>query len=68
MSNETLSPYSYLRVSRSLIHCAGKVGHDIWQELRDQVRQMILKDDRFKSIKTGRWALKCSADSVTVWV
>jgi len=27
--------------------------HD-WQELRDQVRQMIMKDDRYKAIKTGK--------------
>jgi hypothetical protein len=31
---------------------AGYFIHD-WQELRDQVRQMILKDDRYKAIKTG---------------
>jgi len=32
---------------------AGYFIHD-WQELRDQVRQMIMKDDRYKSIKTGK--------------
>lgn len=32
---------------------AGYFIHD-WQELRDQVRQMIMKDDRYKAIKTGR--------------
>ena len=32
---------------------AGYFIHD-WQELRDQVRQMIMKDDRFKAIKAGR--------------
>ena len=32
---------------------AGYFIHD-WQELRDQVRQMIMKDDRYKSIKTGQ--------------
>ena len=30
---------------------AGYFIHD-WQELRDQVRQMIIKDDRYKAIKT----------------
>src|SRR4051812_21379380 len=29
---------------------AGYFIHD-WQELRDQVRQMIMKDDRYKAIK-----------------
>ena len=32
---------------------AGYFIHD-WQELRDQVRQMIMKDDRYKAIKAGR--------------
>ena len=32
---------------------AGYFIHD-WQELRDQVRQMIMKDHRYKSIKTGQ--------------
>jgi hypothetical protein len=32
---------------------AGYFIHD-WQELRDQVRQMIMKDDRYKSIKSGQ--------------
>jgi len=32
---------------------AGYFIHD-WQELRDQVRQMIMKDDRYKSIKAGK--------------
>jgi hypothetical protein len=32
---------------------AGYFIHD-WQELRDQVRQMIMKDDRYKSIKAGQ--------------
>ena len=32
---------------------AGYFIHD-WQELRDQVRQMIMKDDRYKAIKSGR--------------
>jgi len=32
---------------------AGYFIHD-WQELRDQVRQMIIKDDRYKAIKTGK--------------
>ncbi len=32
---------------------AGYFIHD-WQELRDQVRQMIFKDDRYKAIKTGK--------------
>ena len=31
---------------------AGYFIHD-WQELRDQVRQMIMKDDRYKAIKAG---------------
>src|ERR1051325_192648 len=31
---------------------AGYFIHD-WQEIRDQVRQMIMKDDRYKAIKTG---------------
>jgi hypothetical protein len=30
---------------------AGYFVHD-WQELRDQVRQMIMKDDRYKAIKS----------------
>lgn len=30
---------------------AGYFIHD-WQELRDQVRQMIMRDDRYKAIKT----------------
>jgi hypothetical protein len=32
---------------------AGYFIHD-WQELRDQVRQMIMKDERYKAIKTGK--------------
>ena len=32
---------------------AGYFIHD-WQELRDQVRQMILKDDRYKAIKSRK--------------
>jgi hypothetical protein len=32
---------------------AGYFIHD-WQELGDQVRQMIMKDDRYKAIKTGK--------------
>jgi hypothetical protein len=32
---------------------AGYFIHD-WQELRDQVRQMIMKDDRYKAIKTRK--------------
>ena len=32
---------------------AGYFIHD-WQELRDQVRQMIMKDDRYKAIRTGK--------------
>jgi len=32
---------------------AGYFIHD-WQELRDQVRQLIMKDDRYKAIKTGK--------------
>jgi hypothetical protein len=31
---------------------AGYFIHD-WQELRDQVRQMIMKDNRYKAIKAG---------------
>jgi hypothetical protein len=31
---------------------AGYFIHD-WQELRDQVRQLIMKDDRYKAIKAG---------------
>jgi len=31
---------------------AGYFIHD-WQELRDQVRQMIMKDDRYRAIKAG---------------
>jgi hypothetical protein len=32
---------------------AGYFIHD-WQELRDRVRQMIMKDDRYKVIKSGK--------------
>ena len=32
---------------------AGYFIHD-WQDLRDQVRQMIMKDDRYKAIKAGK--------------
>ena len=32
---------------------AGYFIHD-WQELRDQVRQMIMKDDRYKAIKAAK--------------
>ena len=32
---------------------AGYFIHD-WQELRDQVRQMIMKDDRYKAIKSRK--------------
>jgi hypothetical protein len=32
---------------------AGYFIHD-WQELRDQVRQMIMKDDRYKAIKARK--------------
>ena len=32
---------------------AGYFIHD-WQELRDQVRQMIMKDDRYKAIKADK--------------
>ena len=31
---------------------AGYFIHD-WQEIRDQVRQMIMNDDRYKAIKAG---------------
>lgn len=36
---------------------AGYFIHD-WQELRDQVRQMIMKDDRYKAIRTAKVQLK----------
>jgi hypothetical protein len=32
---------------------AGYFIHD-WQDLRDQVRQLIMKDDRYKAIKIGK--------------
>ena len=32
---------------------AGYFIHD-WQELRDQVRRMIMKDERYKAIKAGK--------------
>jgi hypothetical protein len=32
---------------------AGYFIHD-WQELRDQVRQMVKKDDRYKAIQAGK--------------
>jgi CDP-glycerol glycerophosphotransferase (TagB/SpsB family) len=32
---------------------AGYFIHD-WQELRDQVRQMIMNDDRYKAIKAAK--------------
>lgn len=32
---------------------AGYFIHE-WQELRDQVRRMIMQDDRYKAIKAGR--------------
>jgi len=32
---------------------AGYFIHD-WQEMRDQVRQLIMKDDRYKAIKTSK--------------
>src|SRR5437016_245402 len=32
---------------------AGYFIHD-WQEMRDQVRQMIMKDDRYKAIKARK--------------
>jgi hypothetical protein len=32
---------------------AGYFIHD-WQELRDQVRQLLMKDDRYKAIKAGK--------------
>jgi hypothetical protein len=32
---------------------AGYFIHD-WQEMRDQVRQMIMKDDRYKAIKSAK--------------
>ena len=35
---------------------AGYFIHD-WQELRDQVRQLIMNDDRYKAIKTGKGPL-----------
>ena len=35
---------------------AGYFIHD-WQELRDQVRQMIMKDNRYKTIKAGKGQL-----------
>jgi hypothetical protein len=35
---------------------AGYFIHD-WQEIRDQVRQMIMKDDRYKAIKAGKVSL-----------
>jgi len=31
---------------------AGYFIHD-WQEMRDQVRQLIMNDDRYKAIKAG---------------
>ena len=35
---------------------AGYFIHD-WQELRDQVRQMLMKDSRYKTIKAGKGQL-----------
>jgi len=32
---------------------AGYFIHD-WQEMRDQVRQMIMKDNRYKALKAGK--------------
>jgi len=34
---------------------AGYFIHD-WQEMRDQVRQLIMNDDRYKAIKAGSFA------------
>ena len=39
---------------------AGYFIHD-WQELRDQVRQMIKKDDRYKAIKSRKVQLEIRA-------
>jgi hypothetical protein len=43
---------------------AGYFIHD-WQELRDQVRQMIMKDDRYKAIKTG--TVRCNSARYNDW-
>jgi hypothetical protein len=42
---------------------AGYFIHD-WQELRDQVRQLIMNDERYKAIKAGKQPLTIPPMSV----
>lgn len=44
-----------LEEKRSEVMANSRAGYFIheWQELRDQVRQMIMRDDRYKAIKAG---------------
>jgi hypothetical protein len=44
---------------------AGYFIHD-WQELRDQVRRMIMKDNRYKVIKAGREQLISTLERSTL--
>jgi hypothetical protein len=53
---DTLAVIAILQDKRAEVMAhqdAGYFIHD-WQELRDQVRQMIMKDERYKAIKTGK--------------
>jgi hypothetical protein len=52
---DTQAMICILEEKRSEVLANPKAGYFIhdWQELRDQVRQMIMKDDRYKAIKAG---------------
>jgi len=52
---ETQAMICILEEKRSEVLANPKAGYFIhdWQELRDQVRKMIIKDDRYKAIKAG---------------
>jgi hypothetical protein len=52
---DTLAMICILEEKRSEVLENPKAGYFIhdWQELRDQVRQMIKMDDRYKAIKAG---------------
>jgi hypothetical protein len=50
---ETMGVIAILEEKRAEVMAKGEAGYFIhdWQELRDQVRQMIVQDPRYKKIK-----------------
>ncbi len=55
---ETLSVIAILEEKRAEVMAKDQAGYFIheWQELRDQVRQMIAQDSRYHTIKANRAA------------